>query len=255
MKKIVDIYTEAVHGHLKPMFANWEPGKPIKLGDFGTMNKKRFIHEGNIKNFGIKLKIRKDEKCDNREFTSGNKTEISFIPKGKFTDGNIYTNASLKVEFGSEQGVLFNAVNCKHDIIINKQDVGDKIIELYNNKKWEKDWVIITEIVKSGSTTILVSGSKSSSIVLEADANIKNLNLIDTSLKLKVKNKKNIGYSQITTEGLIPLLSLSKLQDKILSKPKVRPVIYNILGDNLKRTPPPRDEYESETELVFDQLK
>lgn len=264
MSGISDIYTETVNKSLGPYFATWLPDAPIKLGDYGRMEKKKFIVEGNIEDFGITLKIRLDESCDDQKFNSGKKTEITVIPKGSVSNGITYVNASLKIDFNDQQGVYFNAVNCKNDLIINTKNVADKIIELYNEKKWDINWVVVTKMIRSESTTILISGNKISNILLEANADVQELNLADPSLKLNINYQKNIGFSCITKVGLIPLIGLSKLQKKIFNEPKLRSFdrmadvqpfdkMHDVTRNNYENNK--KVEYKDVTILVFDEIK
>jgi hypothetical protein len=256
MSNICDIYTKAVYTNLRPLFANWEPGKPIKLGDYGLLKKKSFNYLGNINQFGITFKIRKDKTHNNQRFTAGNNTDFKIIPKGEISPAGIQCIlASLEVDFKSENGVFFNAAGCEHNLIENKSDVEKKILRLYEEKKWKKRWVVITELVKSKSATILISGNKTSSILLEASESIQNIDLADGSLKLETKLTNNIGYSLITKDSLIPLMSLSRIQDKLFEKPVVEPVYDMILRPSPPRPPRSQEYRMTEKKLVFDQIK
>lgn len=255
MSNIFDIYTKAVHSNLRPLFANWEPGKPIKLGDYGILNKRMFNYLGNINQFGITFKTRKDNTCHHQRFIAGDKTDFKVIPKGEISlAGKPILQASLEVNFNSENGVFFNAAGCEHDLIENKFDVEKQILKLHDEKTWKKGWVVITEIVKSKSTMILVSGNKTSSILFEASKSIQNINLADVSLKLETKYTKKIGYSLITKDSLIPLMSFSKIQEKLFRKPVSAPVYDMILTDRIRKLP--SEEHETyEKKLVFAQIK
>lgn len=68
MASIVEIYTGAVRANLKPLFANWEPGKPVELGDYGILSGDAFIHIGNIKDLGMRFGVRDDASMDRKYF-------------------------------------------------------------------------------------------------------------------------------------------------------------------------------------------
>ncbi len=256
MSNICDIYTKAVYTNLRPLFANWEPGKPIKLGDYGLLKKRTFNYLGNINQFGITFKIRKDNTRHNQKFTAGNSTDVTFIPRGEISPVGIKCiQASLEVDFKNENGVFFNAVECEHNLIENKSDVEKKILKLYEERKWKKNWVVITELIKSKSATILVSGNKFSSILLEASNNVQNINLANASLRFKTKYTKNIGYSLITKDSLIPLMSLSKIQEKLFEEPVVEPLYDMILRPSPQGPSQTQDHRMIEKKLVFEQIK
>jgi hypothetical protein len=217
MSSIVEIYTEAVRDNLRPLFANWEPGTPLELGDYGLLNDDCFIHIGNIKDLGIKFNIRKDETKDNKSFASKGSTDIKFGVKGSVNiDGTVNTKATLELAFSSEESVFFNAAECYFQMIEDKAAIGKSIMNLYKTKDWDRSWAIVTDIVQAGATTIAISGGKSSSIIFEAVGDVNRIDLADASIGMNITSQKNIGYVIEAKSGLIPLIGLSKIQSTFL---------------------------------------
>ncbi len=217
MKHIEEIYTKEIYDNLKPLHANWLPGKPVSLGDFGIMEGRLFIHVGNIKELGISYEPRFDDTGDSISFASQGSAEIKFTAKGAGMVGDVpNANASLEINFSRENSLFFNAADCKYEMIKNKAALAAEIMKRYKQKNWERKWAVVTDLVHSKATTIAVSSSKSSSIILGASTNIKTIDLTDASLKLSIRKMKDISYKEVTTEGLIPLLGLSKIQPTFL---------------------------------------
>ena len=104
MGSIAALYTEAVHANLKPLYANWEPGRPIQLGDYGLVKGRSFVHLGNVRDLDIAFSERSDTKPDWKSFSSKGTTEVTLHAKGQS-----YAKAVLEITFGSENGVFFNA--------------------------------------------------------------------------------------------------------------------------------------------------
>ncbi len=50
--------------------------------------------------------------------------------------------------------------------------IGNQVLELYKEGKWNKHWAIITELVKADSATVLISNSANGKIELKANANV-----------------------------------------------------------------------------------
>ena len=46
MIPVAEAYTAAVHYHLNPFYANWEPSRPLEIGDHGTVANGSFQHLG-----------------------------------------------------------------------------------------------------------------------------------------------------------------------------------------------------------------
>lgn len=93
MTSIAKIYTETVYENLKPLHANWEPGRPVQLGDFGVMRDRTFIYLGNIRDQKIEFSARTDPASDHKFFASEGTTDVKFQAKG-----------SAPVEAGERQG-------------------------------------------------------------------------------------------------------------------------------------------------------
>jgi hypothetical protein len=168
MRGISTIYTNTIREHLKPLFANWEPDHPIKLGDFGFLRKNKFIHVGNLGDKGISFASFYKNSNSHKRFSSDKKMSISFNGKGKVS---ATANASLNIKFNSKNSVFFNASGCNTKGIKNKASLGQQIMEKFDEGNWNKDHVVVTDIITSKSTLVVVSSSNNSEILLEANSN------------------------------------------------------------------------------------
>lgn len=210
---ISQIYTTTVYNNLRPLHANWEPGKPVELGDYGFMQGRTFIREGNIRLLGINFNKITDSTKDRKYFSSAEFTDVKFNAKGSIrANGVAYANATLEISFSGKGAVFFNAADCTYSMIESKTALGSEIMQRYENNKWNEEWAIVTDIVNAGSTIVAVSGGDSSSLVLEASGDAKRINLANASIGLNIVSEKNVGFQLVTHEGIIPLIGLSQLQ-------------------------------------------
>src|SRR5262249_12064403 len=178
MPHIVDIYTESVYENLKPLYANWEPTKPVALGDFGLVKGRAFLTLGNVSSRGIAIDQRSDVRRDQKYFASEGNTEVAFHGKGSVpVSGVINAKATLEVKFSSEKAVFFNAADCAYSMIADKVALGGAVMQQFEAGKWEREWAIVTDLITAGSTTIAVSGSGSGSLTLEAQGNVPQIDL------------------------------------------------------------------------------
>lgn len=260
MSGVVRIYTDAVYENLKPLYANWEPGKPLQLGDFGTMRDNTFITLGNIADLGLKFSERVDTTKDHKYFASEDSTEVKFHAKGSIpVSGVVNATASLEVNFASKNAVFFNAADCEYFMVANKVELGKAVMALYERKSWKREWAVVTDLIQAGASTIAISGSNSSSIVFEATGNVERINLADASLGITVKSSSNIGYQVVAEKGLIPLLGLCKIQSRFLwwnddFKPLTRELKDRRLLEVLENTDRVQTD-ESDEALYFGQIK
>lgn len=221
-KAIARVYTDAVKKNQKVLFGVWEPGFPVKLGDFGVMTGNIFTQLGNIseiaelKNFTIKY--RSDDTKDTKFFTSERGVKYSLNPRASGVVNGIQANASIDVSFSAANAVFFNAAECVFEMIENKYELGQKLLEIHrqSNKKWRREFVVVTDCVVAKRSLILVSTSSDFSITLEADAKVPVIDLASGSLGLTIKSQNSSGYKLITEEGIIPLIGLSKIKPTFL---------------------------------------
>lgn len=233
MKSMAKIYADQIHNHFQVMYPTWLPGTPLKLGDFGKMDRNVFVRIGNINNsYGIGFKERSDQHLNKMEFKSANATEVIFTAKGSgAVEGAANVNAGIEINFSSKNSVFFFAANCAIVSIEDQRKRGEEILELFKQRKWNEDYVVVTRIVKAGATTVIISGGNQSSISLEAGADtVQTIDLADASLKLTVKRERNIGYKSIAETGLNPLIGLSGIKHKGFfdKKPSFEPMSLRV---------------------------
>ena len=254
----VEIYTDAVYNNFKPLHANWEPGRPVQLGDYGVMKGRTFVHLGNIKDLGVNFSERADETSDDKQFTSTSDVNVTFHAKGTTTAGVVNAKAGLEVAFGSKDAVFFNAADCTYNMIADKAAVGKRILALNDKEEWQREWVVVTDLVKAGATTVAISGGASASILFEAKGDVDRIDLADASIGLSVKSSKNVGYRVVAANGLYPLIGLCKIQSAFLFWPReFRPLSASIGDFHIRgaREDSPRIKTEdTAASLYFGQL-
>ena len=215
MAHIVEIYTESVYDNLSPLYPNWEPSRPVKLGDFGRLQGHVFLYEGNVSRFGIEFAVREADAQDHKNFASQGKTEVSFNAAGSVPVDGVQAKASLKIDFTAEDAVFFNAAGCSYSMIEDKVALGDRIMKLPDDA-WKREWAIVTDLVQARSTTLAVSGARKASIEIEAAGDVPQIDLGDASIGLGVRSSRNVGYQLVAKQGLTPLFGLCKIQSRFL---------------------------------------
>ncbi len=196
-------------------FNVWLPGKLMKLGDVGIVEKGNFLRITDLKNLGIKFNIRKDKTKNDIKYKSKNSVNESITVDGKVAEiPNPIGESEIAIEykFNKEGAIVLALKGVNIDTI-------DDIVELEKNikelKEWKRDWFVVTEVVNSDSATILISNSKSSKSKLVIGAKVKILNSIDiadTSLKLYSKSSDNMTCEMIAKDKLTLLFNMMKLK-------------------------------------------
>lgn len=90
--------------------------------------------------------------------------------------------------------------------------MGQKIIERYKAKQWERAWVVITELIQTGTTTIIMSNAANAKIELKGTMALTSLNSPALTGELSLVNHQNIALRIIGEKGLTPLFKSMKIK-------------------------------------------
>lgn len=221
MGKIARIYAKAVRKNFKVLFANWAPGNPISLGDYGPLQDDIFIPMGNLKQDfkefkGNGLKIINDPSPDQKEFKSAQGIDVNISPQVEISvQGTPMAKVDLDIRFKTSKAVYFKANECTTSRIANKAMVGEKIVELAKAGRWNEDYYVVTDVVEAQSAIVAISNSSNAGIVIEATSPALNqINLGNASAQFKVTSEKDIGFKLVANKGMILLLGLCTLEKK-----------------------------------------
>ena len=207
--------------------ATWDPGKPLKIGQIGKLDKFGvFMVFSSLDKEGIPVEISTDASEAEMDYTSNDQVNISIKASGTApAAGSVLTNADagFSIEFKSERGVVFKANGYKTNHLTNLGEIERQIIRKYKDKNWEKDWCIVTELVEAGTATVIISNSSSGRLDLraKASAGTENLKLTDASLGLTVAGEKGSSLKFFTQNGLTPLYRLMGIRHPFLKGPEL----------------------------------
>ena len=213
---LADRYTDEIRTQLK-RFANWEPGAPLALGDYGELRGSRFHRLGNVAALGVEFDVLEDPTSKHVSYASkgavdfsseiGADADVPTVAKGK---------ATLEISFKAENAILFNAAGVRYDSMADHGTLGRQLLGLYAAGTWDPRHSVITELSRAGSTTVIISSGSSASILLVAEADAPTLDLADASVRFAPTLERNIGYKTIAEEGMIPLFGLSRVRPNTL---------------------------------------
>ena len=205
-------------------FATWLPGTPLELGDIGVFKNNHFSKISNLEGFGIQFEIEPDLTKSTIEHSSKGAVSITTKASGTIAPqasalGKV--DAGITVEFSKENAILFKANDTTSPSIKNQITLGQQILTLFKEGKWDKDWAVITEIVNAKSGTVLISSSSNSKIELKANGDVEaaKLDIADAELGLEVRYSKDLSTKIIAEEGLTPLFKASKVKGRIFGPP------------------------------------
>ena len=250
-KKAQKVYRKAVARHLKPYHANWLPGDPRQLGDYGVLDNGIFIPKGNIRNLGISFDTIEDPNLDQHTFLAGKDVNLEFNAAGTVPG---VANASAKVKMKNAWSVFFHAIGGNSSRVKNKVELEAQILDFYRNNRdrWKRRYVVVTDLIEAGRTIVAVSSSSNAEIIVEAkgEADIF-IDLQDSSIEIKLGSSSNVGYQIIGDSGMDVLLGFSRIHRKDLRP--ASEVMPSTIGHNrlLRRVKDDEDLFPTEPEDLY----
>lgn len=205
---LADTYCNDLKNNFKVLYATWPPTTPMKLGDYGKLDGKVFVKQGNIRDdFNIPFSTNIDPTPDESYEYQSSKAVNTDLVAG--VAGIV--KAGINISFSKEGAVYFVAADCYSHLMGNQPTTIEQVTALFKQKKL-KGYHVVVNVIEAGAATIIVSGSKTASIGIEAKTDlIGNLNLRDPSMDFNIKSERNIGFKIISKKGYTPLIGLSKI--------------------------------------------
>jgi len=209
--------------------ANWLPDKPLNIGDIGKLEDGIFTLYTTLEQQNIPLEIRPSPSSLDFDYTSKDTVRVvsdlgasAPVAAGTPVNGKF----SVKIDFQNNSGVLFQVTGSQKQIISNLDAIEKNILAKYKNNEWNLEWVVITEIVKTDSATIIINTGSSNTLEFEAsgDAGLKTINLADARLGLKLMRESGTSTKIIAKEQLTPLYVVKGITDPLFGKAKFRGV-------------------------------
>jgi hypothetical protein len=207
--------------------ATWEPGKTLRIGDIGILEKGIFSLRSTLEQEQIALQIRVDESEGSLKYTSEGSVEIKAklagemsMPQSQLAKGD----AGFAVQFKKQNAVVFTINGTKTYQIENTGQIEREVLQRFAENKWPKDWLIITELVEAKEATILISNAKDSQIELKANADISpssELNIADAEFNFSVVSKRGLSTEIIAKEGVTPLYRVAGIRKPLLGDPSL----------------------------------
>jgi hypothetical protein len=191
--------------------ATWEPGLALELGQVGKLGSDGvFTVYSTLAAEGIEMITNTKGTGGDLDYTSNDDVTITAKVAGTapvlgsaLTEGE----AGVTIEFKTSEAIVFQSVGNRTDYIQNLGQVTEQILQKYNNRTWKEDYLVITQLTRADSATIIISRSSKGSLDLKATATVGTdvIKLTDARLGLSVSREKGNNLKYICQSGLTPL--------------------------------------------------
>jgi hypothetical protein len=129
----------------------------------------------------------------------------------------------VTVVFGRAHATLFQAGDCQVVVITDLVALEAALRRLAGEGRWQRGYTVVTEVVRSGATTIIVSSQAGARVDfrIRAGGSAGPLTLADAAGELAVTGESGIGFKSVAPEGLTPLFAACGLQSRLRQTPKL----------------------------------
>jgi hypothetical protein len=215
------IYTSELHQALGGYLATWLPTLRLHLGDIMEAGENGLTRVGSLADHNVGYRQHSTPKRALLEYSSAGAVAVTTKLAGQATvNSNLAeTEAGIAVRFSRANAMLFEAADCGSLVIADIAAVGRMIQKKYEEGTWQRRWLVITELVTAGATTVLISTSASAGVDFKAGGTLSSgtLRLSDAHAKLQAGHISDIGLKIIAAEGLTPLYRASGIKESWLT--------------------------------------
>lgn len=220
MAAIHEQYTDEMHRQFG-YFACWLPNTRLELGDVGVLSRDRFDKVTSLALLGVLFSSVTNGQPVDLEYSSAGQVEVSVSGDGRITPDPLVT---LSVTFNRENATLFQAAECRVETVQDLSSLNEKLRQLSDSGIWRKEYVVVTELVRTGPAAILVSNQKGARVDfhLDAPAPITGaLALAKASASMSTMSASGLAVKIIAPDGVTPLYRAVRLRRRFGGAPKL----------------------------------
>lgn len=189
--------------------ATWLPNVKLSLGDVGVLSGYEFTYRTNLKNLGIPFAESPHGAGATYSYmTSGAVSRYLKVAGSAPVLGSVFTNADAGItfDFGQEHAVVFLATDCAVRLIADQEPLKKAILAAYEAGRWERDYVVVTELVSAGSTSIIISEGSKGRYELKAKAGlVPTFEAMNVEGNFSLAHDSQIGFNLLAASGMTPL--------------------------------------------------
>lgn len=212
-----EAYTESMFEQFNYL-ANWLPGTPLKLGLIGVLQGRTFVPKSQIGTFGVSFETTQQKNDQHSmQFQSSKDIKVDVKVAGevsKLVPALPEARAGASVSFGASSGVVFGARGIVISRISDVIGLEAEIWDLWDRGVWNKNWVVVTELVKADRTTILISEGRYGKVELGLNAQVQvgPVDIGDLTGDLSVVSSYGMHTQLVGEGGLTPLFRAVRIK-------------------------------------------
>lgn len=221
MAKIYKLYVEEIYDNLtyRP---TWLPGMPIGLGTVGLIEDGVFRPTTSLEKLNFSFEEIIDSERDSIDFNSKTGVSITFKAAGELNqrfETLSEVNAGVLIEFSRVGAIILQLRGVANHRISDQQSLYMELLRAVkkgDTDQWQRNWVVITEVLRAESATIMISDSKNSKLELKASGSTTPTSLVDASVDFSIAKETQVSTKVIAKSGLTPLYKGVRVKSKYL---------------------------------------
>jgi hypothetical protein len=166
-------YLDSIHSKFGYL-ATWLPNTPLRLGDVGRWTDTGFQVETSLRRLGVSVKRRKGTAMGRLDHTSLQSVQAKI--------GATSEAAGISLGFGEAGGFVFQAEGCAVEQIDDFDAMGIELLDLFRQKLWKPEWIVVDTIVRVARATILVSESDNATVEIKGPTDLSDLVEVDLAV-------------------------------------------------------------------------
>lgn len=188
-----------IYGLTSGLFATWLPDDRLDIGDYGRLDKGRFLRDGNLKKKGVHFEEDRASSDDTAfRYSDGAKIKSGAKASGSEAVGG--SDLRGEIEFSKEGGFVYHFHDAAQVRIESRDEFLRSLLEAITTGKvqWQEGYVVVDELRDCSRYWIMVSEAKSGSVKLSGSATItesSNLASVGADVSSTVESGSILDYS------------------------------------------------------------
>jgi hypothetical protein len=219
MASIAEMYCNSVKRDSGLYFAAWSPEAKYRLGDVGILqNGKMFVQKTSLKDEGIEWEEEPDTSSGSFDLSSKQGTSVSLKISGEVNPSAPHLpkgSAGVVVSLGREASYVIRSNEVYEPRIRNMADVEREVMERFKARRWQKEWVIISQVVHCAKVDIIISKSANVKLEIKAKGDVPvgtTVNLGNVDVGFEIVNTSGAIFNFLDTKDASPLFQLVGIQ-------------------------------------------
>lgn len=256
MKSIAEMYCSEVKKDTQIYFAQWLPNATIELGTVGVLHGDVFIPKTSLQEEGITgIGEVADPSSTPLDIQSHKDVKVALKLAGQVSTGAPsipQANAGVVVEFGHQGAYVIKAAASYEPRLGNVARLEDEILARYKAGKWKKEWVVVSQLVRTPKASILVSQTSSAKVEITAqgDATVgQAVKLGDVKFSFDITSEAGKVYNFLDSNNVTPLFQLVGVKRRFLGKTNVGTLDYRAATVEIDAVD--LDEHEEPRDVLY----